>query len=59
MSAARKGAKNWNARIIEVKGVQYPSTTDAMAALNIPRTLIRSWVKRGLAKYLTEIKRIH
>jgi group I intron endonuclease len=59
MSAARKGAKNWNARVIEINGQTYPSTTDAMAALGCTREYIRYRIRHGLARYLTDMKRVH
>jgi group I intron endonuclease len=59
MSAARSGAKNWNARAIELDGVVYACTTDAQTATGLTRNEIRGRIKRGDAKYLTALKHIH
>ncbi len=59
MGASKTGAKNWNARVIEVNGVQYPCTTDAMRALGVTREYIRYRIRRGLARYLTDMKHLN
>ncbi len=59
MSAARKGSKNWNARVVEIDGSTYPSTTDAMDALHLTRNQIRGRIRKGTARYLTETRRVH
>lgn len=59
MSLAHRGAKNWNARAVEIDGTVYPSTVDAEAATGLTRNMIRGRIKRGEARYVSEPKRIH
>jgi hypothetical protein len=63
MSAAHRIEPNWNVRAIELDGIVYASTTVAMQELGIPRSLIRSRIKSGHGRYLTDskypVRRIH
>lgn len=53
MSAARKGAKNWNARQVEYDGQVYPSIEDACQATGLTRQQFKGRLKNGAARYLT------
>lgn len=56
ISATRKGAKNWNARQVEIAGTVYACLDEAATANGLSRGQVYRRIKRGTARFLTDRK---